>query len=139
MKAVLPALTGQGYDHLAIRDIIERSGAWYVDGGIIGWPPRPGESPTRLYLSGPEAQRLAGLQTPELEIRVLGPSIGQASGLIPATGTPRPSSTYGRTAIRRRLAHRSTSRSFASHGGRGGMITRRPTLRAAQSRLLVRR
>jgi 3-hydroxyisobutyrate dehydrogenase-like beta-hydroxyacid dehydrogenase len=43
-----------------IRDVIEGAGGAFVDGGIIGPPVRlPGT--TRLYVSGPEASRVAGL------------------------------------------------------------------------------
>jgi len=55
--------------------------ARYVDGGIIGPPPRsPGT--TRLYLSGPEAATAAALfaRTP-VDARVLSAEIGDASAL----------------------------------------------------------
>jgi 3-hydroxyisobutyrate dehydrogenase-like beta-hydroxyacid dehydrogenase len=41
-----------------IGNVVEAGGARFVDGGIIG-PPAPG--PTRLYLSGEEAPRVAAL------------------------------------------------------------------------------
>jgi len=42
----------------AVGAVVERAGAVFVDGGIIGPPPRtPGT--TRLYLSGPLAQQVA--------------------------------------------------------------------------------
>jgi 3-hydroxyisobutyrate dehydrogenase-like beta-hydroxyacid dehydrogenase len=55
--------------------------ARYVDGGIIGPPPRtPGT--TRLYLSGPDAPVVATLfEHSDLEPRVLSDSIGDASAL----------------------------------------------------------
>lgn len=43
-----------------VAEIVERSGASYVDGGIIGGPPRQAGT-TRLYLSGERAQRVATL------------------------------------------------------------------------------
>ncbi len=43
-----------------VAEIVERSGASYVDGGIIGGPPRRAGT-TRLYLSGERAQRVATL------------------------------------------------------------------------------
>jgi 3-hydroxyisobutyrate dehydrogenase-like beta-hydroxyacid dehydrogenase len=61
--------------------ILAAVGVRSVDGGIIGGPPASSASPTRLYVSGPDAPCLARLQTPELQVRVVGPSIGQASGL----------------------------------------------------------
>lgn len=44
----------------AIAAIVEGAGARFVDGGIIGLPPTTRGS-TRLYLSGPEAPRVAAL------------------------------------------------------------------------------
>jgi 3-hydroxyisobutyrate dehydrogenase-like beta-hydroxyacid dehydrogenase len=64
-----------------IEAMLAAVGVRYVDGGIIGGPPASSASPTRLYVSGPDAPCLMQLHTPELHIRVLGPSIGQASGL----------------------------------------------------------
>jgi 3-hydroxyisobutyrate dehydrogenase-like beta-hydroxyacid dehydrogenase len=44
----------------AIEGIVRAAGATYVDGGLIGPPPdRPGT--TRLYLSGPQAERVRAL------------------------------------------------------------------------------
>jgi L-threonate 2-dehydrogenase len=74
-NAISPATTR------AIGDIVTESGMPYVDGGIIGGPPVTGRSGTRLYVSGPEAPSLTCLSTPGLEVRVLSPIIGQASGL----------------------------------------------------------
>jgi 3-hydroxyisobutyrate dehydrogenase-like beta-hydroxyacid dehydrogenase len=64
-----------------VARIVETGGAAYVDGGIIGAPPRsPGDS--RLYLSGPRAAEISELfaGTP-LEAHVIGDGIGQASAL----------------------------------------------------------
>lgn len=59
---------------------IEAAGGSFVDGGIIGPPPRkPGA--TRLYVSGAHAETVAQLTSEKLEIPVVGPEIGQASGL----------------------------------------------------------
>src|ERR1700722_8388912 len=56
----------------ALQDLIERRGAHFVDGDIIGGPLRPGGT-TRLYLSGPEAATMAGLfaGTDRVEVIVL--------------------------------------------------------------------
>src|SRR5437773_2155703 len=43
-----------------IGRVVERSGATFVDGGIIG-PPARARGTTRLYLSGVKAPRIAGL------------------------------------------------------------------------------
>jgi 3-hydroxyisobutyrate dehydrogenase-like beta-hydroxyacid dehydrogenase len=61
--------------------IIETGGATFVDGGIIGPPARSAGS-TRLYLSGPAAQRVAALFQPgPLEAIVLEGGAGAASAL----------------------------------------------------------
>lgn len=64
-----------------ICEIVERAGAAFVDGGIVGPPPdAPGQ--TRLYLSGPQAGRVAGLfSTGNLEAVVLNGGAGAASAL----------------------------------------------------------
>jgi 3-hydroxyisobutyrate dehydrogenase-like beta-hydroxyacid dehydrogenase len=43
-----------------IGEVIDAAGGTFVDGGIIGPPPKPGGR-TRLYLSGPQATRIANL------------------------------------------------------------------------------
>ena len=61
-----------------IGGVVGDVGGEAVDAAIIGPPPRePGT--TRFYASGPAAERFAVL--PGLDIRVLGPRIGQASAL----------------------------------------------------------
>ena len=63
---------------LAIGTAIGAAGGTYVDASIIGPPPRrPGL--TRFYASGRAAGHFAALGAHGLEIRVLGPHIGQAS------------------------------------------------------------
>ena len=63
-----------------IAAAVERAGATFVDGGIVGGPPR--EPGTRLYLSGPAAEGVAGLfEDTALEPVVLGGEIGRASAL----------------------------------------------------------
>ena len=55
--------------------------ARYVDGGIIGPPPRSSGT-TRLYLSGPDASLVAELFAgTAVDARVLSPTIGDASAL----------------------------------------------------------
>ena len=53
-NAVAPATTRE------VGSIVEKSGATFVDGGIIG-PPARARGTTRLYLSGGEATRVASL------------------------------------------------------------------------------
>ena len=61
--------------------VIEAAGGTFVDGGIIGPPPRAGTR-ARLYLSGRDAGRLAELlSSGELVARALEGPIGAASAL----------------------------------------------------------
>jgi 3-hydroxyisobutyrate dehydrogenase-like beta-hydroxyacid dehydrogenase len=74
-NAVSPATTREA------AEIVTAGGARYVDGGIIGAPPRsPGDS--RLYLSGLWAEEISNLfaGTP-LDAQVIGDEIGQASAV----------------------------------------------------------
>jgi 3-hydroxyisobutyrate dehydrogenase-like beta-hydroxyacid dehydrogenase len=64
-----------------IGALLTAAGARYVDAGIIGGPPMPGAPGPRVYASGPDAPALAQLRAHGLDVRVLGPEIGQASGL----------------------------------------------------------
>ena len=74
-NAVSPALVRR----MATR--IEETGAHFVDGGIIGGPPRKAGT-TRLYLSGEYAPRVAtALAGGPLEVRVLDAPVGAASAL----------------------------------------------------------
>jgi 3-hydroxyisobutyrate dehydrogenase-like beta-hydroxyacid dehydrogenase len=57
------------------------TGCGFVDGGIIGGPPRPDGYTPVLYLSGPEAGRLAVLGRHGLEVRVLDGPVGATSAL----------------------------------------------------------
>lgn len=64
-----------------VERLLTEAGASFVDGGIIGGPPRLGRPGPRLYVSGPRAAELANLQARGLDVRVLGSQVGQASGL----------------------------------------------------------
>jgi len=79
-NAVAPATSRE------VAVIVERAGATYVDGGLIGPPPdKPGT--TRLYLSGPEAARAAALFTRgPLEAIVLPGDLTSASAIKMAYG-----------------------------------------------------
>jgi 3-hydroxyisobutyrate dehydrogenase-like beta-hydroxyacid dehydrogenase len=74
-NAVSPATVAR------IGAVIEAAGAPFVDGGIIGGPPKPGSTGTSIYVSGPEAPRAARLIEHGLEMKLLGPRIGEASAL----------------------------------------------------------
>ena len=63
-----------------INAVMNKAGVTFIDGGIIGSPPRPGRS-TRIYCSGPDTSALESLAESGLDIRSLGPKVGQASGL----------------------------------------------------------
>jgi 3-hydroxyisobutyrate dehydrogenase-like beta-hydroxyacid dehydrogenase len=73
LNAIAPATTRR------VGRIVAAAGARYVDGGIIGPPPR--DRTTRIYVSGEHAPELAPLADGVLEIVVAGDEIGQASGL----------------------------------------------------------
>ena len=60
--------------------VITASGARYVDASIVGGPPRNGSSP-RFYVSGGHAGDLTQLRDFGLDVRPVGPDIGQASGI----------------------------------------------------------
>jgi putative dehydrogenase len=53
----------------------------FVDAGIIGSPPKPGDAGPRLYASGPAAPRFATLRDYGLDIRVLEGALSAASAL----------------------------------------------------------
>lgn len=66
----------------AIQRIVEKAGAHYVDGGIIGGPAWTREAGTRLYLSGPRAEEVAAcFAGSPLETPVISERIGAASAL----------------------------------------------------------
>jgi 3-hydroxyisobutyrate dehydrogenase-like beta-hydroxyacid dehydrogenase len=65
---------------LRIGEIVAPTGAEFVDGGIIGGPPRPGYSPT-IYASGPTAGQTAVLRDWGIDWRVIEGPVGAASAL----------------------------------------------------------
>ena len=66
---------------MRINNIMNNVGITFIDSGIIGSPPKAGRSNTRIYCSGPDTSALESLSQSGLDIRVVGSSIGQASGL----------------------------------------------------------
>lgn len=74
LNAISPGTTRR------VGEIVEEAGARFVDGGIIGGPPRGSVNP-RIYLSGPNAPDLAVLEEHGLILPVIGDQVGQASGL----------------------------------------------------------
>jgi 3-hydroxyisobutyrate dehydrogenase-like beta-hydroxyacid dehydrogenase len=66
---------------LRIARVIEEAGATFVDGGIIGGPPKPGSKGTKIYLSGEAAPRVAVLTQFGLEMPIQPGPIGAASAM----------------------------------------------------------
>jgi L-threonate 2-dehydrogenase len=66
---------------LKIADEIATTGCPFVGAGIIGPPPTPGSSNTKIYASGPAAKDLAALNDYGLIVRVLGGPLTAASAL----------------------------------------------------------
>ena len=64
-----------------VAAILEDTGAPFVDGGIIGPPPRAGSNATSIYVSGADAGRVEVLNDYGLRIRNLGGKAGDASAL----------------------------------------------------------
>jgi L-threonate 2-dehydrogenase len=63
-----------------VAAIVEPAGAKFVDGGIIGGPPRPGYSPA-IYASGPAVGETAVLRDWGIDWRCIDGPVGAASGL----------------------------------------------------------
>jgi 3-hydroxyisobutyrate dehydrogenase-like beta-hydroxyacid dehydrogenase len=63
-----------------IATLIEEAGGRFLDGGIVGPPPR-GKAKTTLYVSGPGAVDLEQLAGPQVAVRVVSERIGDASAL----------------------------------------------------------
>jgi len=61
--------------------MIRESGGMFIDGGIIGPPPRGEKDKPRIYVSGPDAFLFEQINHPNLLIRVMSERIGDASGV----------------------------------------------------------
>ncbi|HET9415342.1 MAG TPA: DUF1932 domain-containing protein, partial [Pseudolabrys sp.] len=66
---------------LKIADVIAATGCPFVGAGIIGPPPKPGSTSTKIYASGPAAKDLARLNDYGLIVRVLDGPLTAASAL----------------------------------------------------------
>jgi 3-hydroxyisobutyrate dehydrogenase-like beta-hydroxyacid dehydrogenase len=66
---------------LKIADVIATTGCQFVGAGIIGPPPKPGSTNTKIYASGPAAKDLAVLNDHGLIVRVLEGPLTAASAL----------------------------------------------------------
>ena len=63
-----------------VAALVAPTGARFVDGGIIGGPPRPGYSPA-IYASGPAVAETAVLRDWGIDWRCIDGPVGAASGL----------------------------------------------------------
>lgn len=66
---------------LSIADIIKPTGCNFVGAGIIGPPPKPGSTNTKIYASGPHAKAAAVLNDYGMIVRVLDGPLTAASAL----------------------------------------------------------
>jgi 3-hydroxyisobutyrate dehydrogenase-like beta-hydroxyacid dehydrogenase len=64
-----------------IAGIVEAAGADFVDGGIIGGPPREGYKGPGIYASGPTVDKTRVLRDYGLDWRAIDGPVGAASGL----------------------------------------------------------
>jgi 3-hydroxyisobutyrate dehydrogenase-like beta-hydroxyacid dehydrogenase len=64
-----------------LESLLVAAGSRFADVGIVGGPPQIDGPGPRLYASGPGAAELESLRDLGIDIRVLGPESGQASGL----------------------------------------------------------
>jgi 3-hydroxyisobutyrate dehydrogenase-like beta-hydroxyacid dehydrogenase len=69
-----------------VAGLLADGGLRAVDGSISGPPPRAAGT-TVVYLSGPEAARVASLAAPGLELRYVGETIGRASAVKMSTAS----------------------------------------------------
>ena len=53
----------------------------FIDGGIIGSPPRGEKDKPRIYVSGPDAYLMEKIKHPNLQIRVMSERVGDASAI----------------------------------------------------------
>jgi 3-hydroxyisobutyrate dehydrogenase-like beta-hydroxyacid dehydrogenase len=61
--------------------MVREAGGMFIDGGIIGPPPRGEKDKPRIYLSGPDAYLFEQISHPNLLMRVLSERVGDASGV----------------------------------------------------------
>ena len=66
---------------LQIASVVEQTGTPFVDGGIIGPPPRPEANDCRIYLAGSAALQVAVLAQHGLHMPILPGPVGAASAL----------------------------------------------------------
>ncbi|MBI5264993.1 MAG: NAD(P)-dependent oxidoreductase [Bradyrhizobium sp.] len=66
---------------LGIERIIAAAGARFVDGGIIGFPPRPGSTGPAFHVSGEHAREALALNQFGLDLSIIDGPVGAASAL----------------------------------------------------------
>ena len=64
-----------------IDHVVRETGTPFVDGGIIGPPPDPDSSKTRIYLSGPDAAKVTALEQFGLSMPIQPGPVGAASAM----------------------------------------------------------
>jgi len=65
---------------IKIGEVVAKSGAPFVDGGIIGLPPKEGYTPF-IHVSGPDAEKVAALTEFGIKVNVVEGPVGAASAL----------------------------------------------------------
>ena len=75
--------------------LVSGAGGMFIDGGIIGPPPRGEKDRPRIYVSGPYATVFDQIRHPNLLVRVLSERVGDASGVKMCYGAM----TKGTTAL----------------------------------------
>ena len=61
--------------------MIRAAGGMFIDGGIIGPPPRGEKDKPRIFVSGPDSYLFEQIKHPNLQVRVMSERIGDASGI----------------------------------------------------------
>src|SRR5688572_11449127 len=66
---------------LDMDQLVRAAGGMYIDGGIIGPPPRGEKDRPRLYVSVPDAYLFEQIKHPNLQVRVMSERVGDASAI----------------------------------------------------------
>ena len=61
--------------------MIRAAGGMFIDGGIIGPPPRGEKDKPRIFVSGPDSYLFEQIKHPNLQVRVMSERVGDASGI----------------------------------------------------------
>ncbi len=112
-----------------IGEVIAKTGCRYIDGGIIGGPPKDGYAGPVIYVSGPDASSTRILKELGLNCQELDAIVGTASALKMCYG----GITKGVTAIGTTLAL-AASRAGIADALRNELMTSQPALFASLQR-----